>query len=64
MKLLKDIWAHLKEWNDWGMRDWIKAGIVAIIVLIVLKAVILPGAQGSSNRRILKWQQIGVKLDK
>ena len=44
MKLLKDIWAHLKEWNVWGMRDWIKAGIVAIIVLIVLKAVILPGA--------------------
>ena len=44
MKLLKDIWAHLKEWYDWGMRDWIKAGIVAIIVLIVLKAVILPGA--------------------
>ena len=43
-KLLKDIWAHLKEWNDWGMRDWIKAGIVAIVVLIVLKAVILPGA--------------------
>jgi len=33
----------LKEWNDWGMRDWIKAGIVAIIVLIVLKAVIIPG---------------------
>jgi len=26
------------------MRDWIKAGIVAIIVLIVLKAVIMPGA--------------------
>ena len=44
MKLLKDIWAHLKEWNDWGMRDWIQAGIVAIVVLIVLKAVILPGA--------------------
>ena len=43
MKLLKDIWAHLKEWNDWVMRDWIKAGIVAIIVLIVLKAVIIPG---------------------
>jgi len=33
----------LKEWNDWGMRDWIKAGIVAIVVLIVLKAVIIPG---------------------
>ena len=44
MNLLKDIWAHLKEWNEWKMKDWIKAGIVAIIVLIVLKAVILPGA--------------------
>ncbi len=44
MNLLKDIWAHLKEWNEWKMKDWIKAGIVAIIVLIVLKAVIIPGA--------------------
>ena len=44
MKLIKDCWTWIKEWNDWGMRDWIKAGIVAIIVLIVLKAVILPGA--------------------
>ena len=44
MKLLNDILGHLKEWNDWGMKDWIKAGIVAIVVLIVLKAVILPGA--------------------
>ena len=44
MYLLKDIWAHLKEWNEWNMKAWIKAGIVAIIVLIVLKAVILPGA--------------------
>ena len=44
MNLLKDICAHLKEWNEWKMKDWIKAGIVAIIVLIVLKAVILPGA--------------------
>ena len=44
MNLLKDIWAHLKEWNEWKMKDWIKARIVAIIVLIVLKAVIIPGA--------------------
>ena len=44
MNLLKDIWAHLKEWNEWKMKAWFKAGIVAIIVLIVLKAVILPGA--------------------
>ena len=44
MNLLKDIWAHLKEWNEWKMKDWIKAGIVAIIVLIVLKAVVIPGA--------------------
>ena len=44
MNLLKDIWAHIKEWNEGKMKDWIKAGIVAIVVLIVLKAVILPGA--------------------
>ena len=36
MKLLKDIWQHLKEWSEWGMKDWIKAGIVAIIVIVVL----------------------------
>ena len=36
MKLLKDVWAHLKEWSEWGMKDWIKAGIVAIVVIIVL----------------------------
>ena len=44
MKLLKDIWEHLKEWSDWGMKDWIKAGIVDIVVLFVLKAIIAPGA--------------------
>ena len=37
MNLLKDIWAWVKEWNEWGMKDWIKAGVIAIIVLIVLK---------------------------
>ena len=44
MNLLKDLWAHLKEWNDWKMKDWIKAGIVVVIVLVVLKIIILPGA--------------------
>ena len=40
MKLLKDIWEHLKEWSDWGMTDWVKAGIVTAVVLIVLKTLI------------------------
>ena len=40
MNLLKDLLAHLKEWSDWGMKDWIKAGIVAVIVLVVLNSMI------------------------
>ena len=36
MKLLKDIWGWLKEWNDWHMKDWIKAGVVVVIVLFIL----------------------------
>jgi len=40
MKLLKDTWQWLKEWNDWGMKDWIKAGIVTIIVIVVLKSIL------------------------
>ena len=36
MKLLKDVWAHLKEWSEWGMKDWIKAAIVAIVVIWVI----------------------------
>ena len=43
MKLLKDLWNHLNEWNDWGMKDWIKAGVVVVVVLIVLKVIIVPG---------------------
>ena len=39
MNLLKDIWAWVKEWNEWKMRDWVKAIVVAVIVLIVLKTV-------------------------
>ena len=36
MNLIKDLWAHLKEWSDWGMKDWIKAAIVTIGVLFIL----------------------------
>ena len=39
MKLLTDLWDHLKEWSDWCMKDWIKAGIVAIIVIILIGAI-------------------------
>ena len=40
MNLFKDLWAHLKEWSDWKLKDWIKAVVVVVIVLIVLKAII------------------------
>ena len=43
MNLLKDLWSHLKELSDWSMKDWIKAGIIVIVVLVVLKAVLIPG---------------------
>ena len=36
MKLLMDIWSWLKEWNDWGMKDLIKAGIVAFAILALI----------------------------
>ena len=36
MNLLKDLWSHIKEWSDWKMNDWIKAAIVAIIVLWII----------------------------
>ena len=39
MNLLKDLWAHLKEWSDWKMKDWIKAAIVAIIVIVIIGAI-------------------------
>ena len=44
MNLIKDLWSHLKEWSDWKLRDWIKAGIAVIAVLVVLKIIIIPGA--------------------
>jgi|TARA_R110000796_G_scaffold107287_4_gene218018 hypothetical protein len=40
MKLLKDLWEHLKEWSDWGIKDWVKAGIVALVVVVILKSVV------------------------
>jgi len=40
MKLVKDLWAHLKEWSDWGIKDWVKAGIVALVVVIILKSMV------------------------
>ena len=44
MNLFKDLWTHLKEWSEWKLKDWIKAGILVVIILIVLKVIILPGA--------------------
>jgi|TARA_R110000796_G_scaffold220655_1_gene336738 hypothetical protein len=39
MKLLKDVWEWIKEWNDWGMKDWIKAGVVVAVVVMILSGV-------------------------
>ena len=36
MNLLKDLWSPIKEWSDWHMKDWIKAAIVAIVVIWIL----------------------------
>jgi len=36
MKLLKDTWQWIKEWNEWGMKDWIKAGVIAAIAIAVI----------------------------
>ena len=38
-KLLKDIWEHLKEWSDWKLKDWIKAAIVALVVIVIIGAI-------------------------
>tara|TARA_Y100001937_G_C7082666_1_gene313786 strand:+ start:1135 stop:1254 length:120 start_codon:yes stop_codon:yes gene_type:complete len=39
MKLIEDVWLWLKEWNSWTMKDWIKAGIVALIVILIIGAI-------------------------
>ena len=36
MKLIKDTWSWIKEWNDWGMMDWLKAGIICAVVLYIV----------------------------
>ena len=60
MNLVKDLWAHLKEWSDWKMKDWIKAGIVAIIVLVVISQIGGGGAQTSGlapTRKTFTWRR-------
>ena len=39
MKLFKDIIGWIKEWNDWGMKDWLKAGIVVVVVIVIVGAI-------------------------
>ena len=39
MKLLENIWAWLKEWNNWKAKDWIKAGVVALAVILIIGAI-------------------------
>ena len=39
MYLIKDLLSHLKEGSDWKLKDWIKAGIVAIIVIVIIGAI-------------------------
>ena len=39
MNLIKGLWDHLKEWSHWTLKDWVKAAIVAIIVIVVIGAI-------------------------
>ena len=39
MSLIKGLWDHLKEWSDWTLKDWVKAAIVAVIVIVVIGAI-------------------------
>ena len=36
MNLIKDLWGWIKEWNEWQLKDWLKAGIIVAIVLFIL----------------------------
>ena len=45
MNLIKDLLSHLKEWSDWQLKDWIKAGIVAVVVLFIIYKMTGGGAQ-------------------
>ena len=57
MNLVKDLWAHLKEWSDWKMKDWIKAAIVAIIVIIVISQI-----GGGGGAQTMVWQLLAKPL--
>tara|TARA_B110000196_G_C20833891_1_gene515073 strand:+ start:566 stop:685 length:120 start_codon:yes stop_codon:yes gene_type:complete len=39
MKLVKDIFGWIKEWNDWGIKDWLKAGVVVVVVIVIIGAI-------------------------
>ena len=55
MNLLKDLWAHLQEWSDWKMKDWIKAGIVALVVIIIIGSIQINGLAIIS--KALTWRR-------
>ncbi len=36
MQLIRDLVDWIKEWNEGKMKDWLKAGIIALVVLIII----------------------------
>ena len=36
MQLIRDLVDWIKEWNEWKMKDLLKAGIIALVVLIII----------------------------
>ena len=36
MQLIRDLVDWIKECNEWKMKDWLKAGIIALVVLIII----------------------------
>ena len=36
MQLIRDLVDWIKEWNEWKMKAWLKAGIIALVVLIII----------------------------
>ena len=36
MQLIRDLVDWIIEWNEWKMKDWLKAGIIALVVLIII----------------------------
>ena len=36
MQLIRDLVDWIKEWNEWKMKDWLKAGIIELVVLIII----------------------------